>query len=42
MATLRTSSPSYENKYYKHTSYGGVNECKLVRPRKCARKFLYR
>lgn len=27
MAKVRTSSPSNSNKYYKHTSGGGVNEC---------------
>ena len=35
MATLRTSSPSYENKYYKHTSYGGVNECIRISGSQC-------
>lgn len=28
--TARTTSPSTSNKYYKHTSAGGVNECILI------------
>lgn len=27
MSTLRLESPSTTNKYYKHTSYGGLNQC---------------
>ena len=27
MSTLRTEAPSTTNKYYKHTSYGGLNQC---------------
>lgn len=27
MATLRTTAPAASNKYYRHTSYGGLNSC---------------
>lgn len=35
MTTLRTASPSYENKYYKHVNYGGVNECLRISGSQC-------
>lgn len=33
--TARTTAPSYSNKYYLHTSYGGVNECILISKGSC-------
>lgn len=35
MATLRTTAPSSDNKYYKHTSCGGVNECIRISGSSC-------
>lgn len=35
MATLRTTQPASTNKYYKHTSGGGVNECIKINGYSC-------
>nr|DAG68979.1 MAG TPA: CHAP domain protein [Caudoviricetes sp.] len=35
MTTLRVSPPATNNKYYTHTSYGGVNECIRINGGQC-------
>lgn len=35
MATLRTTAPSSDNKYYKHSSCGGVNDCIRISGSSC-------
>lgn len=35
MSTLRTVAPGYDNKYYKSSAYGGVNDCLRITGSSC-------